>query len=226
MNPADRTQLLALVPARNEAAAIGHVVAGCREAGARVWVLDDASTDATARVAQHAGAEVKRFADHPLGKTSLLREALREVGALRDNDQPEWLAFLDGDGQHDPADLPRFVALKDEVEMVIGNRMGEAEKMPPARRWTNRGMSALLRGLFGGEAADTQCGFRLVRRAALAGWLPRGRRYEFETEIYIHARRQGWRVRQADIACIYRGEKSGIAWPVDTLRFVRCLWVA
>ncbi|MEM1059283.1 MAG: glycosyltransferase family 2 protein [Verrucomicrobiota bacterium] len=215
--------LLILIPARNEAAAVGAVVAGCRAFGAAVWVLDDASSDATARVAAGAGAEVKRYADHPLGKTSLLRHALRE---LRSAEAPaaEWIGFLDGDGQHDPADLPRFWGRSVGTDMVVGDRMGDAAGMPWVRRWTNRAMSALLRMLFGGAVADTQCGFRLVRRAALGSWLPRGRRYEFETEIYIQAQSEGWRTEQVAIEALYRGEGSGISWPVDTLRFVRCLW--
>lgn len=219
-----RTRLLVLIPARNEARTISHVVAGCRDQGATVWVLDDASEDATASLARVAGAEVKRYGSSALGKTAILRAALDELHRRSDLDPYQWLATMDGDGQHDPADLPRFVSQLQSADMVVGNRLNDARQMPFLRRWTNRGMSALLAWLYGGKVTDTQCGFRLIRRSALGLWLPRGRRFEFETEIHVAARTRRWRVQQVPIAAIYRDEQSGIFWPVDALRFARCLW--
>ncbi len=218
------SRLLVLIPARNEARTIAHVVAGCRSQGATVWVLDDASEDATASLARVAGAEVKQYAAQALGKTAILREAMRELQGRSDLDAFQWLAMMDGDGQHDPADLPRFGAQLEGADMVVGNRLHDAQHMPFLRRWTNRGMSALLAWLYGGEVSDTQCGFRLLRRSVLGVWLPRGRRFEFETEVHVAARTRQWRIRQVAIAAIYRDEQSGIFWPVDALRFARCLW--
>lgn len=218
------TRLLVLIPARNEARTISAVVSGCLNQGAMVWVLDDASEDATASLAQVAGAEVKRYAPTALGKTAILREALHELQQRPDLAPYQWLATMDGDGQHDPAELPRFGAQLKHADMVVGNRLQDARKMPLLRRWTNRGMSALLAWLYGGDVADTQCGFRLIRRSALGLWLPRGRRFEFETEVHVAARTRNWRIRQVAIEAIYRDEQSGIFWPVDALRFARCLW--
>lgn len=218
------TRLLVLIPARNEARTIARVVSECRRQGATVWVLDDASEDATASLARVAGAEVKRYADQALGKTAILRAAMQELQERSDLDPYQWLATMDGDGQHDPSDLPRFCAQLDQADLVVGNRLNDARHMPFLRRWTNRGMSALLAWLYGGELSDTQCGFRLIRRSALGLWLPRGRRFEFETEIHVAARTRQWRMRQVPIAAIYRDEQSGIFWPVDALRFARCLW--
>src|ERR1700677_1795613 len=112
-----KSTALVLIPARNEAATIGRVVQGCRRAGFAVMVIDDASQDATARLAAEAGAEVLTLAGPRHGKTAALCAALARLP-----DALEWLFFLDGDGQHDPADLERFWAPRDGGALIVGNR--------------------------------------------------------------------------------------------------------
>ncbi len=131
---------LAFITARNEAATIGAVVRGCRTAGFAVTVIDDASTDATASLARQAGAGVLTPCGPHHGKTAALRHALLAAPA-----GIEWFFFLDGDGQHDPADLARFWAAREDADLIVGNRLPDAARMPLLRRWTNRAMSAVLR---------------------------------------------------------------------------------
>lgn len=92
--------------------------------------------------------------------------------------------------------------------------------MPLLRRWTNRTMSALLKG---SGIVDSQCGFRLVRRAWLGSWLPAGGHFQFETEMALLAAARAPRVRNLPIAATYAGEKSKIVPWRDTLNFARCL---
>ncbi len=208
---------LVFIPARNEAATIGAVVRGCRAAGFPfVTVIDDASGDSTAFLARHAGAEVlaRRGACH--GKTAALRHALERVPA-----DSEWLFFLDGDGQHDPADLPRFWAARQNADLVVGNRLPDAARMPLLRRWTNRAMSAVLRPC---GIADSQCGFRLVRRAWLGVWRPAGHHFQFESEMALLAGSRPTRVVNLPIAATYAREDSKIVPWRDGMNFARCLW--
>ena len=215
MDPAsgDKAAALVLIPARDEAATIGRVVRGCRRAGFAVWVIDDASTDATADSARRAGAEIVTRRGPHHGKTAALNAALQQVGP-----EIEWIFFLDGDGQHHPDDLERFWQARLEADLVVGNRLPDAARMPLGRRWTNRLMSGLLRG---SRIADSQCGFRLVHRAWLADWRPAGHHFQFETEMALLAARRAARVVNLPIAAIYAEEKSKIMPWRDALNFIR-----
>ncbi|HEX4139525.1 MAG TPA: glycosyltransferase family 2 protein [Candidatus Methylacidiphilales bacterium] len=207
---------LVFIPARNEAEAIGAVVRGCRAAGFAVMVIDDASSDATASLARRAGAEVLSPRGPHHGKTAALRHALLAAPAGFD-----WFFFLDGDGQHDPADLARFWAARHDADLVVGNRMPDAARMPLLRRWTNRVMSAVLRR---SGIADSQCGFRLVRRGWLGAWLPAGHHFQFESEMALLAASRPARVVNLPIAATYAREESKIVPMRDAANFARCLW--
>ena len=204
-----------LIPARNEAATIARVVRGCIAEGFSVTVIDDASTDATAPLAAQAGAEVLTLTGPHHGKTAALHLALTRLPA-----SAEWILFLDGDGQHHPADLARFWGLRDEADLIVGNRFPDAARMPLLRRWTNRAMSALLRR---SGIIDSQCGFRLVRRAWLGCWLPAGHHFQFETEMALFAAANPGRVLNLPIAATYEREESKIVPWRDALNFARCL---
>ena len=204
-----------LIPARNEAATIGHVVRGCVAAGFAVTVIDDASTDDTAFLAAQAGAGVLTLTGPYHGKTAALHHALGRLTA-----SAEWLLFLDGDGQHHPADLTRFWSLRDEADLIVGNRFPDAARMPRLRRWTNRAMSAILRR---SGIIDSQCGFRLVRRAWLGSWRPAGHHFQFETEMALYATAHPGRVINLPIAATYAREESKIVPWRDAINFARCV---
>ncbi len=212
----DKATAHVFVPARNEAASIGRVVTGCQIAGFSVTVIDDASSDATALVARRAGANVLTLLGPQHGKTAALRRALAWLpGAV------EWIFFLDGDGQHDPADLERFWEMRATADLVVGNRFSDSARMPLLRRWTNRAMSAVLRR---SGIIDSQCGFRLVRRAWLGSWRPVGHHFQFESEMALVAAARSARVLNLPIAATYALEQSKIVPWRDTLNFVRCLY--
>jgi len=210
-----KSAALVLIPARNEAATIARVVRGCRRAGFSVTVIDDASTDATARLAARAGAAVIPLPGPHHGKTAALHRALSRLP-----DSAEWLFFLDGDGQHDPDDLNRFWRLRSQADLIVGNRFPDAGRMPLPRRWTNRVMSALLRR---SGILDSQCGFRLVRRAWLGSWLPAGHHFQFETEMALLAGARPGRILNLPIPATYAREESKIVPWRDALNFTRCL---
>ena len=117
LQDSDSVALSIIIPAKNEAAVIGEVVSTAREAhpDAEIIVVNDGSTDATAEVAEQAGATVL---SHPesLGNGAAVKAGARAA-------RGEILAFMDGDGQHDPRALSRLLAKLDEgYKMVVGAR--------------------------------------------------------------------------------------------------------
>jgi glycosyltransferase involved in cell wall biosynthesis len=212
---AEKSAARVLIPARNESATIAQVVRGCRNAGFTVTVIDDASTDNTAFLAAESGAQVLTLKGPHHGKTAALHLALTQLPG-----DIAWLIFLDGDGQHHPADLDRFWSLRENADLIVGNRFPDSARMPLLRRWTNRAMSTLLRR---SGIRDSQCGFRLVRSAWLGPWLPAGHHFQFETELALLAAARPTRVINLPIAATYADEESKIVPWRDALNFARCL---
>ncbi len=155
------------MPAYNEERHIAEVVRGAREFGLKTLVVDDASADATVERARVAGAEVVRH-DRNHGKGVALATGFawaREHGFTA-------AVTLDGDGQHDPAEIPLFIdcAERTGAHIVVGSRFlqrdGGIRLMPPHRKVTNWFMSRVLSGMAGTRLTDTQSGFRLIRTDA------------------------------------------------------------
>lgn len=155
-----------VIPARNEAASIGGVVTASRALfpDAEVIVVDDGSDDATGAQARAAGAIVVR---HPASRGN---GAAVKAGARRAT--RDVLVFLDGDGQHDPADIPRLLAALDEgYDMAVGARSRGMHSSGP-RRFANWVYNTLATWITGVRITDLTSGFRAVRAAAFRPFLP------------------------------------------------------
>ena len=175
-----------VIPALNASASIGAVVAAARRHVERVIVVDDGSVDDTAERAREAGAEILR---HPanLGKGAALATAFEH---LRSETGPlQGVITLDADGQHDPDDIPAFVALhrSRRPAIIVGSRDRQFAQMWAPRRALNRFSSASLRFFAGADLPDTQSGFRLYDARFLQATRLEGRRYEAEMEALMQA---------------------------------------
>jgi len=171
----DADPIILFLPARDEAEAVGAVVARIPATvlghPVHALVVDDGSTDGTAAVARAAGAEVLT---HPEGKglgaavrTGLAEAVARDAAAV---------AFCDADGEYDPAELERLVApiLAGEADYVVGSRFaGSAREMLPHRWAGNRVLTWWVAGIarrrFGvAHLTDGQSGYRAFSPAAAA----------------------------------------------------------
>jgi glycosyltransferase involved in cell wall biosynthesis len=209
---------IAVIPCLNESRTIGGIVQGVRKFLPHVVVIDDGSTDDTARVALAAGAEVRGHRT-PQGKGAALSTGFafaRERGFA-------WALSLDGDGQHAPEDVPVFLGAReaDAADLIVGNRMPSAQGMPWVRRQVNRWMSRRLSRLAGRDLPDTQCGFRLMNLEAWARLSLHTRNFEVESEILLAFVRAGYRVAFVPIRVIYKSEQSKIHPVRDTIRWFR-----
>jgi glycosyltransferase involved in cell wall biosynthesis len=212
--------VLVLVPAFNEAVRIAPVVKRVREAGFPVLVVDDGSSDGTARAAREAGAEVLESPKNE-GKGAALRRGFR--WAL---ERPyAAVVMMDADGQHDPSELRVFkdALEKKTADFLIGDRMRDPAGMPPVRKLTNAVMSGLISAIARRRVNDSQCGYRAITREALASLDLRTSRYEIETEMILETARLGWRIGSVPIGCHYGEEISRVRPLTDTVRFFKFL---
>jgi glycosyltransferase involved in cell wall biosynthesis len=203
-------RILALVPAHDEALRIGRVVEG---AGRHlpVLVVDDGSSDATAELAEGAGAMVIRQSPNQ-GKGAALRAGF--AAALEGGAQA--VITLDGDGQHDPAEIPAFLGEHargviggEPAELIVGAR--SFRRMPPARRAANWLGTVTLSAALGRWIADNQSGYRLVGRRLMGAMLDsREQGFSFEVEMIAVCLREGWPISWIPVRTIYADERSHI----------------
>ena len=206
-----RSSFLVLVPAHNESTRIGAVITAALHS-LPVLVVDDGSTDETAGVAEAAGATVIGHSPN-LGKGAALRAGFR--WAIEHD--IEAVVTLDGDGQHDPAEIPGFLGAYarrtvggDPTELIVGERHFSA--MPPVRRVANVLGTLVLSAALGRWIPDNQSGYRLVGRRLMNATLDsRDDGFAFEVEMIALCLREGWPINWVPIRTIYADETSHIS---------------
>ena len=208
-----------LIPAFNASRHLAEVLRRLapRAAPSDTLVVDDGSTDDTGEVARRAGVRVLRQ-DPNQGKAAALRRGFSELAEYR------FVVTLDADGQHDPSDLPQFLAASRAADLVVGARQ-LAGRMPWHRQIGNRWASWLTTLLAGQAVADSQSGYRLHSGRLLAEMVRRvplsSDGYLFETEMLIRAARAGFRLATVPIATVYGDETSHFRPGREVPRFVR-----
>jgi glycosyltransferase involved in cell wall biosynthesis len=209
--------VLALIPGYNEGPRIGAVVRGALE-HLPVIVVDDGSSDDTAARAREAGATVIEQRPNQ-GKGAALRAGFR---AALDRGADAVLT-LDADGQHDPAEIPAFLAAfaaEPPPVLVVGRR--DFRAMPPIRRLSNTLGGRAFSWAVGRDVPDNQSGYRLVGRRIMVATIASDEGgFEFEVEMITTCIRLGGTIAWVPIRTIYAGAPSHIR-PLDHLRsFVR-----
>ena len=213
-------RMVAVVPAYNEEGAIGRLLDEIRDFDVEldVVVLDDCSTDDTAAVAEAHGATVLRLPFN-VGIGGAVQTGFRyalEQGYAR-------AVRLDGDGQHDPSELPKLLAPieRGEADLVIGSRFVDANgsyRPPFARRLGIRVFARLVSLLGGQKVTDTTSGFLALDRAGIELF---AREYPHdypEVEATLVALRSGLRLQQVQVDM--RERETG----TSSITFVRSLY--
>jgi glycosyltransferase involved in cell wall biosynthesis len=212
--------VLAVVPAYNEAGAVGRVVDEIRACDPRldVLVVDDASRDETAARAQEHGALVLSLPFN-VGIGGAVQTGFRyalERGY-------EFAVRLDGDGQHDASELPKLLAPLErrEADLVIGSRFVEPEGSyrPPLARRIGIRVFARLVSLLGGErVTDTTSGFLALNRVGIELFAAEYPHDYPEVEATLVALRSGLRLSQVQVDMRERETGS------SSITFVRSLY--
>ena len=157
--------VVTVILAKDEEMSISEAVSGARQHCAKVVVMDGHSSDLTVEKAKAAGAEV--HPDPGRGKGAAIRASLSLV------EEPV-VVFMDADGSHDPADIPRLAAPIEsgEVDLCVGSRFtGGSEELSITvgqliRTIGNISMNIAINKRWRVELTDTLNGFRAIRRVA------------------------------------------------------------
>ena len=210
-----------ILPAKNEAAAIGATVEKIHtqllqmqmEDEIDVLVVNDGSTDDTAAVAQAAGA---RVVHHPYskGNGAAIKTGARAAAG-------EVIIFMDADGQHDPADIPRLLEkINQGYDMVVGARQ-KGSQASVGRGLANGFYNRLASWMTGHKVEDLTSGFRAVRADKFREFLyllPNG--FSYPTTSTMAFFRAGYAVAYIPIHAAKRIGKSHIRLLHDGTRFL------
>lgn len=193
--------IIAAIPAYNEETAIGSVVLRAKQHADTVIVVDDGSSDATAAIAELAGAVVIRH-ERNQGKGMALRNVFlraREMNA-------DILVCLDGDGQHNPDEIPRLLApIKNgEADMVIGSRFLDIHSdIPRYRRAGQSVLTSLTNSISATKVTDSQSGFRAFSKKAIDSISLEEDGIGIESSMQRSADDKGLRIAEVPITCRY-----------------------
>ncbi len=204
-----------VIPAKNEAGAIGDVVSGAREhfSDAEIIVVNDGSTDDTAKVAEAAGA---RVISHPesLGNGAAVKSGARAATG-------DLIAFMDGDGQHDAAELaPLIKQLDNGYDMAVGAR-DTGSHASVGRLFANGLYNKIASVMSGRKILDLTSGFRVARAEKFKQFLyllPNG--FSYPTTITMAFLRSGYPLTFEPITAATRVGKSHIRPIRDGVRFL------
>jgi len=230
-------RIIAAIPCLNEGQFISDIVARARKYVDTVVVIDDGSADNTSEVAKAAGAEVIRHKIRQ-GAGAATRSAF-EAAKTHDADV---LITLDGDGQHNPDEIPQVLApvLRGEADLVIGSRFPQTTQQTQEalrtqriniRRYRKFGIDIItwLYNLGSKKmVSDSQSCFRAHSRRLFESINITENGFGFSVEVLIQSREKGFVIREIPISCVYHSQGSslnpvihglGVAWRVVKLRF-------
>ena len=214
MDKLDNCDISVIIPAHNEAMQIGSLVSRILSLhpDLEIIVIDDGSTDGTGDKAREAGAIVYR---HPynLGNGAAIKSGVRIASG-------RVLVLMDGDGQHDPADIAKLLQFFPEFDMVVGGRPGGVQESK-ARALGNRIYNRLASYVTNFKIVDLTSGFRAVKADLVKNLLyllPNT--YSYPTTLTLGIIRSGRSVKYVEINVQPRKSgKSEVRLVKDGVRF-------
>jgi glycosyltransferase involved in cell wall biosynthesis len=214
MTGQEHKRILAVIPCYNEELTISNIVHKTKLYVEEVVVVNDGSKDNTSRIAQEAGANVLVHKKHK-GKSAAIRTGFKY--AIANNF--EYVITIDGDGQHNPDEIPTVLKnlLENGHDISIGYRSGPGTEMPLWRRVGKRVLDYTTSFGGRGKVTDSQCGFRAFNKKAvesLCRYLD-GKSFSAESEQLIKANQLGLEVGEAPITCKYNNLDTSTKTPTS-----------
>ena len=193
------------IPVFNEEAHLGRVLASVRRFTRDILVIDDGSTDGTPEIlSQESHVEIiTHLENRGYGKS------LADAFCFARRRHFDWLITMDCDEQHEPEQIPCFLAAaaQDDADIISGTRYPEGydfeSTAPPDRREINRQVTALLNRTLGLKITDAFCGFKAHRVSALRSICITVPGYAMPMQFWVQAARAGLRIRELPVRLIY-----------------------
>ena len=193
------------IPAHNEEKSIAKVVVGAQKHAATVLVCDDGSTDMTGEIAERLGAVVVHHQSN-LGKGVALKDLFRHAKDLG----ADVVITMDGDGQHDPRQIPSLMKpiLDGSADIVNGSRFLKKNSIPSHRRLGDGVLNSLTNAVSHDKTSDTQSGFRAYSKTALERLEVKEHAIGVDSQLLIDASQKGLRVTEVPIDVVYADDSS------------------
>ncbi len=235
----DKPDLSIIIPAKDEAHSIGNVISRIKESlptfSHEIIVVDDGSRDNTRESARNNGTILVSQPEN-LGKGAAMKTGV-------ENARGNIVVFLDGDGAHDPQDIPNVVEpiLQNKAELVIGSRHLVESKVlyaPLTRRLSNKLASFImsviisfllpLAALFKCpikwvKITDCTSGFRAIKRESWQNLDLNSQGFEIEAEVIYEAVRNGLTIAEAPISCNWDKQLSRLSIVRDGWKTLKLL---
>lgn len=213
-----KPKISVIIPAYNEGTVIGEIIQKVRsviynlELDYEIIIVDDGSQDSTYEESKKAGAFVLSH-KYNIGNGAAVKTGIR-------NATGESIILMDGDGQHNPDDIPRLLAQLDGYDMVVGARTSESVT-GLHRDVANKLYNWLASYVCGREIKDLTSGFRVIKTEVAQEFiylLPNT--FSYPTTITLACVRSGYSLKYLPIATNKRVGKSKINLFVDGSRFL------
>ena len=194
-----------IIPAYNHAATVAQVVKDAQALNFPVFVVDDGSTDTTYKqIKETAGIQILRHQQN-LGKGAAIMTGFAAAAIVAD-----WAITIDADGQHYPQDAFKLIAAipARKRAIVVGAREGmEGAHIPWTSRFGRKFSNFWVWAAGGAVLSDSQSGMRLYPLPEAILLNTKARRFQFEVEILVMARRKGLKVVETPVRVVYNPDK-------------------
>jgi len=207
-SPSQKPRVVATIPCFNTQEAIADVVSRTKKHVDEVVVIDDGSTDMTARTAEATGALVMRHT-----KNRGYGESLKScfITALTNN--AEVIITIDGDGQHNPDEIPLLLnpILKGQADVVIGSRFLIANNIPRYRKFGINLINYFWNIGSETKLSDSQSGFRAYKKNIVEKLTLREKGMGISIETIEKLRRKGVNIKEVPVTCNYENNNAHLS---------------
>ena len=214
------SKICTVIPAFNVQQTISTVISQTSQfiKHANIIVIDDGSSDQTGEIIAKTGVVVLSNGGNR-GKGFSLKKGFQY--AIENG--YEAIITLDGDMQHDPREIPKFIDCfeRTEADLILGDRTNDFATMPLDRQFSNKMTSLIISLLTGRRVRDSQTGYRLIKAEILKNMNLVSNRYDTESELLVKALLNSCKIAHVPIKTIYNEQPSHIHRFEDTLRFIK-----
>ena len=194
-------RIVVVIPAYNEERFIGSVILRLLQYPVKIIVVDDGSSDETAKIAAAGGALVFKHGQN-LGKAKALNTGIKEACQM----DPDVIVVIDGDGQHMPEDLEKLISpvINGEADIVVGSRYLENRSNVPRHRLFGHRFFNILTGMTSNiMLTDSQSGYRAFSPNIFINGLFESSGFTVESEMQFFAKEHGLRVVEVPVTILY-----------------------